>query len=96
MRVYNASILRGPVFIWKIRSVNEDEWNVWDWVTLQVSAKASNLNSNDVFVVTAAKQLATWVWCGEGASRKERKVGALLAEGLLKPQDSLPLAEDRE
>ncbi|XP_032801853.1 villin-1 [Petromyzon marinus] len=67
-----------------------DEFNT---KAVEVPARASALNSNDVFVLNA--EVACFLWCGKGCSGDEREMARSLADGLTR-RDKQTVLEGQE
>ncbi|CAL8320277.1 unnamed protein product [Merluccius merluccius] len=81
---YNPPALR----LFHVRGTND-----FNTQAIEVAARSSNLNSNDVFVLSTEK--CCFLWYGKGCSGDERQMGKSLAD-IISKREKLVIAEGQE
>ncbi|XP_043939326.1 advillin-like isoform X2 [Protopterus annectens] len=77
-----------PVRLFQVRGTNE-----YNTKSTEVAARASSLNSNDVFVLKTEQ--VCYLWCGKGCSGDEREMAKTVA-GIISKRDKTTILEGQE
>ncbi|XP_072455274.1 villin-like protein isoform X2 [Notamacropus eugenii] len=82
------AIFKGRLIVFQVRGT--DEYNT---KTTEVPARASSLNSSDVFLL-ATSQIC-YLWCGKGCSGDEREMARMVAD-IISQKDKQTVVEGQE